>query len=1066
MINLSITDGSTSFSLEVPSDDLTVRELIVSVVRREIEHYGYRYQGRCSYALIPSTYTEAMQNGQVDQAYPTADTETTCANALSAFEHQRCLLFVDDRQLTELDQIVQVYARSQVRFVEEKAFLNSKRETIAKVQTFIDECLNHNQPTLSAGMRARFIEISAKLAEDPLRTDIFFNDQEANEIFELHRIARREWRESIVDYRSGYIDKSKSYLYDSTKFLKFSFYAENKKNEQLFLESAMLSDKVKEDFLALEDALGRSYYGIREDSEKLEKIKNFVKNLSKEDFEKMAVLLTRSIAKSQNKNYFYFLSALYDSSFFKSEMLLKKILPYTQALYDVEFDCMKLNLKMLSTLKKIHKSKNLDDETKALLRKHFLYQPCHRYMDQKKGAEINQTVEWLLIDQDRGEESIAIWPLNNIGQTYWFDHSNQIAWPDEIYAQIQKMEPAKSNAWLAIWQHAAAAKTSQPSQKWLKTAQQLIMPVTAEFGQQLIDWVRFMLKHSPTSGQPFSPQNEPVIRGLIWFFVYSQHIEKPVVLSEVIRFGYEKLFNQGPRTSIVANAALYVLGEMGIAGVTQLSSLRHKIKYQKAQDQIEKILYATATKLGMSTADLEDFAVPEAKGLVGGKIVYQIGDYEATIHAKSAQCVEVIWSNQDKVLAAPPQAAKNIEYKEIVKQIKQEHQSLSDTLGTQSKRLEDSILQRRTWTYEGWQNQLVNHQILGWLAQRLIWQFETDGQLQHGFYTDGQWCDVAGQPLQHLTEQTLVRVWHPIFSTAEEVLAWRQLLINRQIVQPFKQAFREVYLVTPAELEAENQSMRYASHYLKQHQLKALCDVRGWSYKLQGSWHEYPPTCHLKAWDDLSVSFNVTNNGDEPQSASGVFLYVKTEEVQFSQNTPVEQDGEVKYRHERLALAEVPPLVFSEVMRDIDLFVGVCSIGTDATLGQAETDHQGMREYWQNSRFADLTASALVRKDTLDMIISKLAIAPQCRFEGKYLQVEGKLRSYKIHLGSGNILMSPNDQYLCIVSDHKKALHALDQMYLPFEGDQMLSLILSKALLLAADDQIKDRSIVQQIQRV
>ena len=32
--------------------------------------------------------------------------------------------------------------------------------------------------------------------------------------------------------------------------------------------------------------------------------------------------------------------------------------------------------------------------------------------------------------------------------------------------------------------------------------------------------------------------------------------------------------------------------------------------------------------------------------------------------------------------------------------------------------------------------------------------------------------------------------------------------------------------------------------------------------------------------------------------------------------------------------------------------------------------------------------------------------------------------------------------------------------------DQMLSLILSKALLLAADDQITDRSIVQQIQRV
>lgn len=29
--------------------------------------------------------------------------------------------------------------------------------------------------------------------------------------------------------------------------------------------------------------------------------------------------------------------------------------------------------------------------------------------------------------------------------------------------------------------------------------------------------------------------------------------------------------------------------------------------------------------------------------------------------------------------------------------------------------------------------------------------------------------------------------------------------------------------------------------------------------------------------------------------------------------------------------------------------------------------------------------------------------------------MRGDLRTYKIHLGSGNILMSPNNQYLCIV---------------------------------------------------
>ncbi len=77
------------------------------------------------------------------------------------------------------------------------------------------------------------------------------------------------------------------------------------------------------------------------------------------------------------------------------------------------------------------------------------------------------------------------------------------------------------------------------------------------------------------------------------------------------------------------------------------------------------------------------------------------------------------------------------------------------------------------------------------------------------------------------------------------------------------------------------------------------------------------------------------------------------------------------------------------------------------------------------------------------------------------LVIRGTLRTYKIHLGSGNILMEPNDQYLCIVPDRSRA--AGDNLLLPFEGDATLSIILSKAFLLAADNKISDPTIVRQI---
>jgi hypothetical protein len=52
--------------------------------------------------------------------------------------------------------------------------------------------------------------------------------------------------------------------------------------------------------------------------------------------------------------------------------------------------------------------------------------------------------------------------------------------------------------------------------------------------------------------------------------------------------------------------------------------------------------------------------------------------------------------------------------------------------------------------------------------------------------------------------------------------------------------------------------------------------------------------------------------------------------------------------------------------------------------------------------------------------------------------------------------MLPNDQYLCIVPGRDSGPDPRQKVFLPFEGDTMLSIILSKAFLLAEDDKISD----------
>ena len=63
-----------------------------------------------------------------------------------------------------------------------------------------------------------------------------------------------------------------------------------------------------------------------------------------------------------------------------------------------------------------------------------------------------------------------------------------------------------------------------------------------------------------------------------------------------------------------------------------------------------------------------------------------------------------------------------------------------------------------------------------------------------------------------------------------------------------------------------------------------------------------------------------------------------------------------------MPLEEIPPLVFSEVMRDADMFVGVASVGNDPTWNDGGPEGR-YRDYWQNYSFGALNASAKTRKD-------------------------------------------------------------------------------------------------------
>jgi hypothetical protein len=288
-----------------------------------------------------------------------------------------------------------------------------------------------------------------------------------------------------------------------------------------------------------------------------------------------------------------------------------------------------------------------------------------------------------------------------------------------------------------------------------------------------------------------------------------------------------------------------------------------------------------------------------------------------------------------------------------------------------------------------------------------------------------------------------------------------------------------VYLVTDAEVRTERYSNRFAAHILRQHQFNALCGARHWKNKLRLMVDdEYPPAAReLLSWG-FRAEFWIEGIGDsfgQDTNEAGSYLRLASDQVRFyrvgaTQNSAHAGGGGYRTRafgageggiNEPLRMTDVPALVFSEIMRDVDLFVGVASIGNDPAWQDGGGENR-YGTYWQNYSFGDLSTTAVARREILERLIPRLKIASKCVISDRFLLVQGTHRRYKIHLGSGNILMEPNDQYLCIVPD-AKARAGTPQVYLPFEGDSTLSIILSKAFLLAEDGTIKDPVILRQL---
>lgn len=515
-----------------------------------------------------------------------------------------------------------------------------------------------------------------------------------------------------------------------------------------------------------------------------------------------------------------------------------------------------------------------------------------------------------------------------------------------------------------------------------------------------------------------------------------------LILEKTHRENDKKVPGIGARSKRRATACLKALEKLGTPRALQsLFQIQQYARYAKPDESIKNVLLL----LNLSETEIEELKTPTYGFNSQLTRIDSIGDLTIIMKIlpdyRIERTITDIEGNEYKKFPKSVLA----EIKDEIRDLKELEKAIIQSLRFHRDRIEKTYRTGQNWNFTDWLRSYMLHPLVGYSARRLIWEFFSEsGNRMTGLWADSQmineectftFLDAFGNPLSDINDDWKVKLWHPVESSKEQHLAWMNRVMALKVVQPFKQAFREIYTLSQPELETKIYSNRFAAHILYKQQFAAIANSRGW---------------HVTDYfsDECSYDFPGV-------MIQGHYVEFRMDaDCHFGTNTTTDVIVFDQYAD----LTSIPPIVFSESLRDADLFVSVCSIGVDPNW----TPDKAGYEYWLYYTSRDLSDSSINRKDVLERTLPTLSISNKCRIEDRWFIVEGKLSTYRIHIGSGSVYKEPSGSHICIVSQNSGKSEA-DKVYLPFESDFMISLILSKAFLLANDISIKDPSILNQI---
>ena len=371
---------------------------------------------------------------------------------------------------------------------------------------------------------------------------------------------------------------------------------------------------------------------------------------------------------------------------------------------------------------------------------------------------------------------------------------------------------------------------------------------------------------------------------------------------------------------------------------------------------------------------------------------------------------EIIYEKAGKELKSLPTKLKKDKYIEAIKEV---HKNLKEQYRRSRKMLEEAM-EDGTEFYGYEIENLMTNPVIAPILKSLV--FKMGNNL--GYYVDKK-LKSAKKKAVAIKDNSLLKIAHcfDLFESGEWA-TYQKDIFDRELKQPFKQVFRELYVKTVDE-KGRDKSLRYAGHQVQPSKTVALLKTRRWIIDGQ----EGLEKVYYK--ENIIAKIFALADWFSPADIEAPTL----EEVQFFDRKTFKP----------ILIDEVPDLIFTEVMRDIDLVVSVAHVGDV----DPEASH-----------------STIEMRKAIVEFNCKLFKLKNVTFAENHALIKGERAEYSIHLGSGLIHQKAGSaiNVLPVHSQHR------GRVFLPFiDDDPKTAEIMAKVLLFAQDDKIKDVFILEQI---